>query len=93
MLSFKLHYIYSNVHIYVTEQNKKSYAFGSGVVLTTHTNISIAITLLAILRLHDTLLGDIFILLGPLLVLVYISDRGPKLLRFLALPNNWMKMA
>jgi hypothetical protein len=91
--------MFRNVHIYVTEQYKKSYAVGSGVALTTHPRISlrlgmtIAINLLPILCLHGTLLGDIFIQLRPLVVLVYISDRGSILLTFLALPNNWMKMA
>jgi len=83
----------------VIEQNKKSYAVGSGLALTTHPSISlrlgmtIAINLLPILCLHGTLLGDIFTQLGTLVVLVYISDRGHKLLRFLTLPNNWTKMA
>jgi len=99
MLPAKLHLIYRNVHIYVTEQNTKSYAVGLGVGLTTHPNISlrlgmtIAITLHPTLCLHGRLLGDIFIQLGPLVVLVSISERGLKLLRFLVLPNNLMKMA
>jgi len=83
MLSFKVHFTYCNVYISVTDQINKSYAVGLGLALTTYPNISlrlrmtIVITLLPTLYLHVTLLRDIFIQLGPLVVRVKQSRYKP----------------
>ena len=54
--------------------------------------MTVATTIVPTLCLQGILLEHFFIQLGPFLVLVYFSDKRPKLPRFLALPNNTMKM-
>jgi len=97
MLSFKLHFTHRNVCIYVTEETNKSYAVGFGLALTTYPNISLTlrmtlvITLLPILCLHVTLLGDNFIQfmsLGSKGKAVPLQDRsGPEGSRKLRFPD------